>query len=295
MRIRRHHGISSLLCISLFVYLLRHEKKKMLRSEKNVILAAWYLGQPDAQAAESTHFKPSNSYTYMRNFYESATFLDLPVIVFHDHLSPLFERAYTTDKFKFHRTGPPPRHISPQDWRFFRFAEFLSKEPLYDNVIFADLSDSFFFHDPFAYMRDRQEHLFITRDVGTLHNNMWMREKFLWCYNISNLPNRPVYNDGVWGGKTPMVYEFLTCFTDHLEKKAPYENCNMMAMNVCANKRRYQRVMEDPTSISNPYLKECGNTKYPIIHNKCIKLDPEGDWNNKCVVIKDNKVDLISC
>jgi hypothetical protein len=287
--------IVSLCCFTSFVRFHKNSRHQ-LRKQKNVIvLAAWYLGQPDAQATEPTHFKPSNTYKYMQNFYESATFLDIPVLVFHDSLKPWFVKVHETKTFKFIKTDPPPPHISPQDWRFFKYYEYLQDAPFYDAVIFADLSDSFFFHDPFEYMRSSQKNLFITRDVGTLQNNMWMRVKFKLCYNVTELPEAVVYNDGVWGGKVPYVYDFLTCFVHTLQKKADYQNCNMMAMNVCANKQRYIAHMEDPTRISNPYLRECGNREYPIIHNKCIKLDPEGDWNNQCITIRNMQVHLTNC
>ena len=69
----------------------------------------------------------------------------------------------------------------------------------------------------------------------------------------------------------------------------------MMAMNICAHQTQFQIHMDDPTSISNPYLKQCDNNYYPIIHNKCIKLDPTGRWNDKCISVIHSEIRLQDC
>ena len=275
------------------VKVVENDEKKYINSH-DVILASWYLKQPDAQWKEPTHVIPSKTYAYMKNFYETAKILNLHVIIFHDSLSISFVRMYETQRIIFIRTDGPPDYISPQDWRFFQYKQFLRRRE-FKHIIFADISDTFFFHDPFYYMKNHNRNLFITRDVGTLQNNLWMRTKFKYCYNMTELKNLPVYNDGVWGGKAPVVYEFLNCFVKILRKKKPYENCNMMAMNICAHQPRFQMHMDDPTLISNPYLKQCDNTYYPIIHNKCIKLDPTGNWNNKCILEIHSQIELRDC
>lgn len=287
----------SLLAYSFYLYLPKQQAKaRSLRNgqsavDVDIVLTSWYLTQPDAQYAEKTHIVPSNTFHYMRNFYQSAKFLKLHVIIFHDSLPQDFVKKYQTSRIHFKKTDGPPDDISPQDWRFFQYHKYL-QDYRFRSILFADLSDVFFFHNPFYYMQRSEKALFIQRDVGTLNTNLWSRVKFKYCFNITDLPNTPLYSDGLWAGKVPHVNALLDCFVKHLEKKQPFQNCNMMAFNLCLLEPRFKAVMEDPTSMTNPYLKECGNDFYAAIHNKCIKLDPNGNWNDKWVDVVHGSVVL---
>ena len=260
-------------------------------TDVDVVLAAWILGAPDAQAVEPTHIQPSNTFRYIENFYVSVMYLGLHVVILHDHLSENFIQKYQTQRIQFHRVPSPPAGRSPQDHRFFQFQLFL-KDYRFRQIVFADSSDVFFFHSPFKYMKRSSSALFVQKDVGNLQNNLWAKVKFRWCFNMTKLPQVELYNDGIIAGKAPHVYNFLACMVDALKEKRHGENCNMMACNVCLHQPRFKILLEKDTVLINPFLHECGNDDYAVIHNKCIKSDPDGGWNEKKVKFIHGKIIL---
>jgi len=301
----KHIGYLLLLFCILVVFLfilkmfLPQSPKRQLRKQKlfhaatdvDVVLAAWILGAPDAQAVEPTHVKPSNTFRYIQNFYMSAMYLGLHVVILHDHLSENFIQQYQTQRIQFYRVPSPPAGRSPQDHRFFEFQLFL-KDYRFRQIVFADISDVFFFHDPFQYMKRSSSTLFVQTDVGNLQNNLWAVVKYKFCFNMTKLPKVDLYNDGIIAGKAPHIYTFLDCMVNALNEKRHGENCNMMACNVCLYQPRFKILLEKNTALINPFLHECGNDGFSIIHNKCIKSDPDGGWNDKIVDLVHGKIIL---
>ena len=82
----------------------------------------------------------------------------------------------------------------------------------------VDLADVFFWKDPFVYMEKKAMHsLFVSRDLGTLRSNGWMRHHFRLYYtsNYTDL-NHISYNAGVWGGSMDSVQCMLNCEVEQL-------------------------------------------------------------------------------
>ena len=109
-----------------------------LRKISFFICAAWLTYEKDPQRGQQV----SQTIDYIWNFYTSAQFLGLCVVIFHDHLPPDFISKHTTDKISFEKVKPT-KSFSTNDLRFIIYKEYLEKHP-YEWILMTDASDVFF-------------------------------------------------------------------------------------------------------------------------------------------------------
>ena len=138
--------------------------------------------------------------------------------------------------------------------------------------------------------------LYLSPDIGTFESNGWMKSKMKQCY-----PERVkswihewelnIFNAGVWGGHKSAVSCVLNCIRNDLTKNVKGRgNCNMGTVNWCirfgncASKKDLETDNVKGLFV-NPFRKECDNTKYSVIHNKC-----EGTEGKICAIVQDNMV-----
>ena len=237
----------------------------------------------------SAHLRKTHSVTgrmpstidYMINFYVTVKFLNMNAIIFYDNLSSEFVRNYTTSKIQFKQIIMDP-HLSINDYRFLVYNDWL-KYNNYKYVLMVDLADVFFWKDPFVYMEKKAMHtLFVSRDLGTLRSNGWMKHHFRLCYtsNYTDLSHLS-YNAGVWGGSMESVQCMLHCEVEQLNYTSKRAfNCDIITFNWCIINSRCakgKRIDGKPTFV-NPFLRNC-EKKYDVIHDKC------GSSSRRCMSV----------
>ena len=236
-------------------------------SNGNIVLTIFGTTKPDPQR----NYKIDPTFEYMRNFYISAKWLNITVIIFYDNLTQTFRRKYTTQNINFQKITMD-KQLSINDYRFIVYHNWL-KMQVYKNILFVDIADVFFWRNPFHYMKNKVNHdLFISSDIGTFKSNPWMKRNFKKCYgNKFNDLDHPTYSPGVWGGAAASVHCLLGCTVEQIKqtnKKA--HNCNMIAFNWCIINSNCtdNGVLDTNLTFTNPYREKC-EEKFTIIHDKC--------------------------
>ena len=129
------------------------------RTSENIILTVFCTTRKDPQRKR---LMPPSIH-YMNNFYVSAKYLGLNVIIFYDDLEDEFVNTYTTDRITFHKI-PMDETLSINDYRFFIFHDWLNRHDEYKRILIADIADISFWGDPFGYMAQHSEHkLFLSK------------------------------------------------------------------------------------------------------------------------------------
>ena len=150
-----------------------------LRRISFFIPTAWLTYEKDPQRGQQV----SQTIDYIWNFYTSAQFLGLCVVIFHDHLSLDFVLKYSTDKIIFEEIVPA-KSYSTNDLRFIIYQEYLKKHH-YEWILMTDASDVYFNSDPIIHMSQHKENvsLYLSPDWGTFKTNWWMENKMKQCYD----------------------------------------------------------------------------------------------------------------
>ena len=257
-----------------------------------VILTSWFTFEKDPQKGR----KVPVTINYIWNFYTTCRFHGLRVVIFYNNLPPDLVTKYSTDKITFEKIEPS-KSFSTNDLRFIIYKQFLEKHS-HEWILMADASDVYFNSDPFIKMTQNTKNisLYLSPDIGTFESNGWMKSKMNQCY-----PERTkswihewklnIFNAGVWGGRKSVIQCILDCITNDLTKVVKGRgNCNMGTVNWCirfgncANKKDLETNNVKDLFV-NPFLKECNDRKYSIIHNKC-----RGTEGKTCAIIRDNSI-----
>lgn len=204
---------------------------KKITFRKNVILTTYFCTKVDPQ--RKFHVK-GDDFSYISKFYNSIHSKDLAVVIFYDNLSNDFVATYTTENVTFIKCEL--KRFSLNDERFFIFQEFLEKVQV-QKVIFSDVNDVTFGHDPFDLIND--DRLYIGRDNYTINEySEWMKNKIeilpkSIVRNINTLFYRmPIVNAGVIGGKTNIMLKFVKRVTELLNQTNNDLNNNMACVNI---------------------------------------------------------------
>ena len=251
-----------------------------------MVLTSWFTYAPDPQR----YVIVPKKINYIFNLYVTATFYRVPVIVFHDSLSQTFTDQYSNTWVSFKRVTPD-KSYSINDFRFIVYENFLRKHKI-DFVLMIDASDVFFNENPFPYIINNKQKLLASHDSGTFHKKSWNVEN---CYGASATSwsgkSLPMYNAGVWGGRSEIVQCVLKCISRQLMGPLRRKgNCNMPAYNWCIHYGpcNATTVLIEPSALINPFRKDC-RSPYSIIHNKCKTTE-----GKTCATIVGNKVRLRS-
>ena len=263
----------------------------------SVILTSWFIYQKDPQRGKQV----SHTIDYIWNFYTTAKFLKLNVVIFHDHLPLEFVSKYKTSEISFQKIVPS-KSFSTNDLRFISYEDHLKKNS-YAWILMTDVSDVFFNSNPLVYMSQNRNNtsLFLSPDVGTFSSDgsggYWMRDKMLQCY-----PSRVkswihewrlnIFNAGVWGGYKTVVSCMLKCITNDLTRYLKGRgNCNMGTVNWCIRfgncvSKKDIQIDNVKGLFVNPFRRDCENRNYSIIHNKCDRTE-----GNICAIIKYDTIE----
>lgn len=262
------------------------------QNKRSVVLASFYSSKKDPQRGV---FVPT-SYKYIRNFYTTVVYHNLSAIIMHDGLPEDLITTYTTENINFVQVDKRnifSLNISINDFRFMHYSSFLQASD-FDYVLLADISDTFFWHNPFVYMRNNyHQSLFLSSDTGTIGSNGWMVAKMRRCYAInSKYDKTPLLNDGLWGGKSQAVLCVLSCMTNQFHLRAiPNKNCNMAVMNWCIKFANCvpTEEMDTKTMFANPFRQNCDSNDFIVIHDKC------RDSKQKCIYVENEQLVRKSC
>ena len=270
-KILRAFVVLGVLCC-IIIYNYKHK-----RQTRSVILASWFTYDTDPQRG----IYVSKGIDYIWNFYATARYLKLNVVIFHDHLSNDFVSKYTTETILFERIVPI-KSFCPNDLRFIIYKNYVEKHPTYDWILMTDASDVFFNNDPLSYMGYHKQDnlLYMSPDTGTFGSNSWMTATLKRCYpdRVKSWKNEwklQIYNCGVWGGYKPVVLCLLRCIQTQFEHYLKGRGlCDMAAVNWCAHfgncaDEKDLSMDNVKSSFVNAFREQCNNSTYSIIHNKC--------------------------
>lgn len=267
-----------------------HENKHNNESTpSSVILTSWLTYEKDPQRGKQV----PQTIDYIWNFYTTCRFLGLRVVIFHDHLPPEFVKKYSTDKISFEKIEPT-KSFSTNDLRFIIYQQYLTKHP-YEWILMTDASDVYFNNDPMVRMASdpKEKSLFLSPDIGTFESNRWVKEKMKKCYPTQTKSwihewKLKVFNAGVWGGNKKVIQCILNCIVHDLTTIVKGRgNCNMGTVNwcirfgKCADKKDLESNNVKDKFV-NPFREDCSDTKFSIIHNKCV-----GTEGKVCAILKD--------
>lgn len=260
-----------------------------ITNDGDVVLASFFVSQKDPQ--RNVFILPN--FNYIKNFYTTVFYHKLKTVIMHDALPESFIRQYETPLIKFMKTDVPV-DFTVNDFRFIHYRKFLQSKR-YKYVFLADISDVYFWRNPFEYMRNnsKSSKLFLSKDEGTFGSNGWMVNKMMQCYKEDvSQQNTLLRNDGAWGGETKAIICLLGCISRQLNTTLKQKgNCNMAAFNWCVN--RGSCLINNPIytgdTLFNPFRHNCDSAKYAIIHDKC------KNSHKKCMVIEHDKLFRRSC
>jgi len=248
------------------------------KQDSNFVLTTLFSGKKDPQRSAYIDASPG----YLNNFVKSSSLLQLQVIIFHDGLSKstsAFLRQFP--HIKAIKTVVP-RHLSPNDFRFLLYLQWMKKSARSINfILVADISDVVFFANPFSHMEDSfkaNKIFFPSSDVGSLETNKYIGELAEQCFPEARLSEThghlEVLNAGLWGGESSVVACLLGCVKQYLLTAIPGVNCNMIAYNICAHRAYFSEVTNhviDDYQLYNSFAdRDSCTSEYKVIHDKCV-------------------------
>ena len=248
---------------------------------QDIILTSFFTSVKDQQ--RNVHMPAIIDYMY--NFYISAKYHNLNVLIFHDNLTNHFVQNYTTNHVKFNKVEPWNDTMSTNDKRFVLYYDrVLKHQP--KKVLLLDIADIIFWGNPFEYLNTSSEdNIFLSPDYANLLSNNWMKDNFRRCYGeqYKDLDHK-TYCAGAWGGTYKSVMCLLKCLVLELtESPMNKYNCDQIAYNWCIVNSGC--VIKDTNEqIINPFREQ-----YPIIHDKC------SSSKGKCMEVEKGKLVRNEC
>lgn len=193
---------------------------------------------PKVLGVNNKGFVKNNSFSYIKDFYESSRKTNCDVIIFHDNLSEEFVEQYTIENIKFSKVTPSI--LSNNDYRFFFYQDWL-RENFYEKVFLVDASDVIVSKDPSA-MKINYD-IYFCQDLLRLKDYTFSSNSFSRiCDSLSLKPllnshNHILLNMGVIGFDYKNAMNFLNLFCDQRQKSGLFNlNVNMTLGNYVARK-----------------------------------------------------------
>jgi len=190
------------------------------------------------RGVNSKGFVKNNSFSYIKDFYESSRKTNCDLIIFHDNLSEKFVSQYTTENVKFLKVTSS--ELSNNDYRFFFYRDWLL-ENFYTKVFLVDASDVIISKDPSTMSIDHD--IYFCKDLLKLSSYRFGSNTFSQICNslslepLSNLHNHTLLNMGVIGFNYENGIKFLNLFCDQRKRSGLLQlNVNMTLGNYIARK-----------------------------------------------------------
>lgn len=141
--------------------------------------------------------------------------LGLHGTVFHDGMSDRFINRYTTDRIDFEYVDPSEFEYSVNDYRFFRYLDYIESRPELQAVFMTDGNDVRIVNNPFVDLRP--DRIYVGSEMEVIDGNQWMHRR-LWLLQkggvdarlkLSKLRKNWIYSAGILGGHRDICLDFL--------------------------------------------------------------------------------------
>ena len=223
------------------------------------------------------------------NFLNSASYHNVPVLIFHDQLSDEMMRNLSSQQPNIRFSHVILDHrFSINDFRFLEWRRWVASPSAeyFDWIMTADSTDIIFWKDPFSESEIPRYGTgveMINQDENILpRNSRWYRKVWNLCFN-STVPmgmkltfpehsNTSFLNDGISATRRHAMGPFLDCMARMFEDYAPYypspPNCNMYVFNHCIGVTNIT-TFAAPDFANRPISANCRNRRFTVVHNKC--------------------------
>jgi len=201
------------------------------------VFTTYFCRSADPQ--RKTH-APADDIGYIAPWYDSMCERGLRGTVFHDGMSDGFINRYTTELIDFEYVDPAEFEYSVNDYRFFRYLDYIERRPELQAVFMTDGNDVRVVNDPFPNLRP--DRIYVGSEMEVIDGNQWMQRR-LWLLNqggvdaglkLSRLRRNWIYSAGILGGHRDICLQFLRQLVDVLARvDAEHRglNLNMAAYN----------------------------------------------------------------
>lgn len=209
----------------------------------SVVLTVYMTSKKDPQRQL---YQESNSYDYIKPWYETMITQQLHGIIFHDNLSTEFVNKYQTDKIFFIKSQIGDYSIN--DERYILYYHFLKRYSHYKWILTTDVSDVEINKNPFEFMQNDPSLIYVGTNVigmGAIKRTPAWYDRREWKINKFNTAiekagydpigyqknQYQIYNAGLLGGETTVFTPFLKELTLLIFITDNQKNNNMLLLN----------------------------------------------------------------
>lgn len=198
---------------------------------RDLAVAAYFTSKNDPQ--RRGHRYPADHWPLIKGWYEGLKRCGMHGMILHDMCSDHFVGTYTDEHLSFRRVtlGPYTTNVD----RFFHYLDlFGTVIPGFDgHVLFTDLFDITFNHDPFAFMKRKgfPTYFGVFEQFSPTIRTMWNRQAYGDPYLLWD---KPYLAATAFGGRALDVYGLLTHMREDFEKIDPRCNVDMVVLHKCA-------------------------------------------------------------
>jgi hypothetical protein len=189
---------------------------------KNYICSTYFSNNIDPQRNKTINY---DDYLYIKDWYESIIKLNLNAIIFYDNLSKEFIKKYTNSNIKF--IHAEQASLNTVDFRWIIYKNYFERNKNnFDNVFFTDVSDVIILNNPFDFILDKPNTIFIGDEKPPYSYKWWMAKRNIYFHDIipdfieyeNRTKNNIIYNCGIIGGDINIILDFLSDMVNILLK-----------------------------------------------------------------------------
>lgn len=167
-----------------------------------------------------------DSYSNVSEFEESVKSLDLDAVIFHDGIKEAKEKS---DELKWMYSGPISR--PPAIERFYILKHFLENNDV-DRVFLTDLFDLWFNKNPFNFMDERDEEIFVGGQEMTIFDDRWLLPRLAMFAEHANVSYGSIIDNtslqaGILGAKKGVMLNLVKEMID-LFDQLPNKNSRLL-------------------------------------------------------------------
>jgi hypothetical protein len=209
--------------------------------EKSAVIVTCYFTQkPDPQTGI---IRNSADFAYIQPWYESLLKINVSGIILHDGLEQDFINRYQNEQIQFRFCELGNYSIFEERWLLYHVL--LNQLPKLEKVFFTDSNDVYITKNPFQLIKNKNA-LYVGRDSAyRIKDSGWLKDecdKFDEESNYQLLKTYPyqwVYNAGVVGGSTSLLFFFTSEMSKLILKAESTYHKDMSLLNIVIHEHFY--------------------------------------------------------
>ena len=211
--------------------------------KSEVIVTCYFTKKPDPQTGL---LRNSADFAYIQPWYESLLKINVPGIILHDGLEEEFIIRFQNEQIQFRICELGNYSIFEERWLLYHLL--LNQLPKLEKVFFTDSNDVYITKNPFQLIKNKKA-LYVGRDsANRIKDSGWLKDecdKFVKDSNYQLLKTYPyqwVYNAGVVGGSTDLLFFFTSEMSKLILKAESAFHKDMSLLNIVIHEHFYPKL-----------------------------------------------------